>query len=70
MRKIFKCPDLDLVNANEPFKMEEPDENGLMTFLVQEKNFKEKRVIDGIQKLRLNFQWKFIKFYNVLITII
>jgi flap endonuclease-1 len=56
-RKLFVNP--DVVPASEvPIEFREPDEEGLIKFLVQEKLFNKDRVDKGIQRLRAALQKK------------
>ncbi|KAI9137742.1 flap structure-specific endonuclease 1 [Paraphysoderma sedebokerense] len=52
-RQLFKTPDAS--NPEElDLKWEDPDEEGIVQFLVREKNFNEDRVRNGVKKLQKN----------------
>jgi len=56
-RLLFLEPDVRA--ADDPlcdFKWEAPDEDGLMKFLVEQKNFREDRVRNAVEKLRKNLK--------------
>ncbi|KAJ1558696.1 Elongation of fatty acids protein 2 [Nowakowskiella sp. JEL0078] len=51
VRELFKNPDVIDPVTIEPFKFLEPDVEGVVDYLVKDKNFNEKRVRDGVAKL-------------------
>jgi flap endonuclease-1 len=51
VRELFRTPEVADPNTIE-FKWSDPDEEGLKKFLVEEKNFNEKRVTEAIEKLK------------------
>jgi len=51
VRKLFKNPDVQDPKTMD-LKWENPDEEGLIQFLVKEKSFAEDRVRSGIEKLK------------------
>lgn len=50
-RKLFKEPDVLKGSENPPIKWKVPDEEGLINFLVKEKNFDEKRVRSALARI-------------------
>ncbi|KAJ3220227.1 Elongation of fatty acids protein 2 [Clydaea vesicula] len=52
-RELFRKPEI-LEDDNIDIKWTDPDEEGVVDFLVKEKNFNEERVRKGVQKLKKN----------------
>eukprot|EP01027_Heterolobosea_sp_BB2_P012699 GEZU01018380.1.p1 GENE.GEZU01018380.1~~GEZU01018380.1.p1 ORF type:complete len:410 (-),score=122.72 GEZU01018380.1:68-1297(-) len=52
VRKLFKEPEVITEGPEIDFKWRDPDEEGLIQFLCNEKQFQEKRVRAGIEKIR------------------
>ncbi|KAJ1551712.1 Elongation of fatty acids protein 2, partial [Cladochytrium tenue] len=50
-RELFRKPDVQEFAATEQLKWEEPDEEGIVAFMVGEKNFTEERIRSAVKKL-------------------
>jgi flap endonuclease-1 len=50
VREFFKTP--DVTQLDDEFKFSEPDEEGLLAFLSDEKGFARERVLKGVEKIK------------------